>query len=353
MLNFNEFLKDPNANIYTIAEIGVNHEGSIKKAKEMIKDARDSGASCVKFQTYKAETIASKNSPYYWDINKEPTKSQFQLFKKYDSFNKNDYIDLADYANQLGINFSSTPFDLNSVDFLKEIVPFFKIASADMTNDPLLKKIGQTKKDIILSTGASSIDEIKYSYNFLYENGARSVSILHCVLNYPTLDSNASLSFIEKLKQIFPNEVIGYSDHTIAKDDDYLVLTSALGLGARIIEKHFTYDKRLEGNDHYHAFDKYDLKNFFDLCERFLLIYDRNFNSNSRHEELLAIQNARRSILSNKNIKKGDKIQEHDLICKRPGNGISPREINKLIGQTLLVDIKEDHMFTWDDVDEN
>ena len=235
---------EENSKPYLIAEIGVNHEGSIDTAKYLIDLAKEGGADAVKFQTYKAENLASKNSPAYWDLAKERTTSQYELFKKYDVFNKSEYIELHDYAKKVSIDFLSTPFDIQSVDFLNDMVPFFKIASADITNLPFLRKIASKQKPIILSTGAANKEEIAYAVNVLKENGVNSIAILHCILNYPTTNDNASLNMISDLKNYFPDLIIGYSDHTLPCKS-MLTLTTSFLLGAVIIEKHFTHNKML------------------------------------------------------------------------------------------------------------
>ncbi len=153
-------LINQDSNPYVIAEIGVNHEGSMRQAKLLIEQAKMGGADAAKFQSYKAGTLASKQSPSYWDTTKEKTKSQFELFKKYDSFGPEEYIELAEHCEKVGIEFISTPFDDQAVDFLDPLVPFFKVASSDLTNTPFLRKIGGKKKPVVLSTGASTLPEI-------------------------------------------------------------------------------------------------------------------------------------------------------------------------------------------------
>ena len=264
-----DFSNNSNENYspYVIAEIGVNHEGSIELAKKMIDLATEGGANAAKFQTYKAEKLAVKDSPAYWDTTQEETTSQYQLFKKYDSFEKVDYIELKDYCDQKGIDFLSTPFDVESVSYLSDLMPFFKIASADITNIPLLREVAKYKKPVILSTGASTIPEIENAINELLVNGIKEIGLLHCMLNYPTDYKNAGLSMIKTLKRLFPNRMIGYSDHTMP-EVDMLTVTTAVTLGARIVEKHFTHDKSLLGNDHYHAMDINDLKIFIGNINR-------------------------------------------------------------------------------------
>ncbi len=340
----NTFIKKP----YLIAEIGVNHEGSLKNAKKLVRDAKLAGANAVKFQAYKAETIASKVSPAYWDKKKEKTNSQYALFKKYDALNKDDYIKLSQYCKKNKIEFCCTPFDNFSVNFLTPLMDYFKIASADITTFPLLKKIGKKKKPVILSTGASTITEIKNAINILEKFGCPDIALLHCVLNYPTKDKNANLNNINLLQKHFPKYLIGYSDHTIPKDNMKVLITASL-LGAKIIEKHFTSDKSLEGNDHYHAMDKDDLKLFYKELKKTNILID-NGNLYSLKNEKLAIKHARRGIVSTKNLKKNHKINENDITYLRPNNGISAINWEKVIGMKTKIDIKKGRYINWKDI---
>ncbi|HEX2721555.1 MAG TPA: N-acetylneuraminate synthase family protein, partial [Gemmatimonadaceae bacterium] len=246
---------------YVIAEIGVNHEGSLDLAKKLIELAKTGGADAAKFQTYKAETLASRHSPAYWDLSKEPTTSQFKLFQKYDSFGPDEYRALAEHCESVGIDFVSTPFDRAAVELLEPLVPFFKIASADLTNAPLLRQVGATGKPVVLSTGASTREEVRWAVETIQRAGCSELSLLHCVLNYPTADENAHLGMITALRSEYPELLIGYSDHTVP-DGEMTALCTAYALGARVIEKHFTHDKSLPGNDHYHAMDVSDLGHF-------------------------------------------------------------------------------------------
>ena len=341
---------DSNSLPYVIAEIGVNHEGSIEKAKLLIDQAKGGGADAVKFQTYKAETLASKNSPSYWDLTKENTKSQYELFKKFDKFNDKDYYELYEYSKKVGIDFLSTPFDIKSIDFLDEIVPFFKIASADINNVPFLRKIGSKGKPVIISTGASNKEEIENAIEILLETGIKSIGILHCILNYPTADKNASLSMIKDLKESFPKFHIGYSDHTLPCEN-MLSLTTAFLFGAVIIEKHFTNNKKLKGNDHYHAMDENDLKKFVDLSKKINLLKGKQSEKKCLDSEYISRKNARRSIIANKNLKKGELIDEKNIICKRPGTGISPSNWDKVIGLKLKRDLEYDAILDWNDLE--
>ena len=171
---------------YVIAEIGVNHEGSMQQAKIMIEQARTGGADAAKFQSYKAGTLASKHSPSYWDTTKEATRSQYELFQKYDGFGPQEYVELAEHCQKVGIDFISTPFDDQAIEFLDPLVPFFKVASSDLTNTPFLRKIGAKKKPVVLSTGAATLGEVDEAVRELEKFGCPNVVLLHCILNYPT-----------------------------------------------------------------------------------------------------------------------------------------------------------------------
>lgn len=333
---------------FIVAEAGVNHENDMEKAKLMIRQAADAGADAIKFQTYKAETLASRHSPAYWDTSKEPTKSQYELFKKYDKFGEDEYRELAKYARSHGIYFMSTPFDEYAVDFLYDLVPVYKIASADITNIPFLKYIARKGKPIFLSTGASTIGEIEKAVRAIREEGNENIALLHCILNYPTRYEDANLLMIKHLQNVFPQYIIGYSDHTLP-DDGMLVLTTAYLLGARIIEKHFTYDKTLPGNDHYHAMDYKDLKRFIDNIKLIRMLFGKYYKD-YLESEIPARKYARRSLVAKVDIPAGTEIKREMLTAKRPGTGISPEFLDVVIGRSAKRDIKEDEILTWNDI---
>ncbi|WP_168405691.1 N-acetylneuraminate synthase family protein [Acinetobacter indicus] len=328
---------------YIIAEAGVNHEGSMDIAKRLVDEAMEGGAHAIKFQTYKAETIASKDSPAYWDTTKEPTKSQFELFTKHDKFWKKEMEELKIYCDQVGIEFMSTPFDIESSIFLNDLMDVYKISSSDLTNKPFIQHICQFNKPIILSTGASHHHEIIEAISWIkkYNN---PLALLHCVLNYPTPDENANLGMISSLVAAFPNNIIGYSDHTLPKDMRSCEIATLLG--AKIIEKHFTHDKTLPGNDHYHAMDKEDLRLFNDNLDRVFSLLGA-FELTALDAEEPARKNARRSLVASKNIQAGEKITRDNLTFKRPAHGISPKFIDELIGKEAAIDINEDTVLQW------
>jgi N-acetylneuraminate synthase len=342
-----EFIKQYNPSKitkpYIIAEAGVNHEGSMELAKRLIDEAAEGGADAIKFQSYKAETLASKDSPYYWDITKEPTRSQYELFKKYDKFWKTEYEELKKYCDKVGIEFMSTPFDIESAKFLNDLMDVFKISSSDITNLQFIEYQCQFNKPIILSTGASYLWEIQEAVSII-EKYNNPLILMHCVLNYPTPNRNANLGMIWGLKKHFPQHIIGYSDHTLPQNME-VILTSVL-LGAAVIEKHFTFDKTLPGNDHYHAMDKEDLKLFWKkwkYTEELL----GSFEVIALPDEEPARKNARRSLVAARDIQKGKKIEPSDITWKRPAHGISAKFYYDLIGKTAMIDIKEDSVLKW------
>ncbi len=333
---------------YIIAEIGVNHECSIKKAKKLVLYAKKGGADAAKFQTYKAHLITSKHAPSYWDVTKEKTKNQLKLFAKYDRFDESHYKEIANYCKKINIEFISTPFDHNAVDMLDPLVNFYKISSSDITNFPLLKKISLKKKPILISTGASSLAEIEKAINYLKKNNCKEIVIMHCILNYPTLDKDANLNMINSLKKKFPNNLIGYSDHTLPSHD-MKNITTAYILGARVIEKHFTLNKKLKGNDHYHSMDLNDLTILSKKIKQINTIIgnkEKTFLSSEKKSRKFA----RRSIVAKIKIHKNQIIKKKDLICKRPGTGIEPYKINKIIGKKAKRNLYEDQIITLKDI---
>lgn len=347
MRNIVDFINDYDANMlrrpYIIAEAGVNHEGSMDLAKRLIDEAAEGGADAIKFQTYKADTIASKDSPYYWDITKEPTRSQHELFKKYDKFWKSEYEALKVHCDKAGIEFMSTPFDVEAANFLNDLMPVYKISSSDITNLPFIEHQCRFGKPIILSTGSSFHWEIQQALDTIAKYGNKVV-LMHCILNYPTADENANLGMLLDQKFRYPETVPGYSDHTLPGKMEVLKL--ATHMGAAVLEKHFTHDKTLPGNDHYHAMDKEDLKHFHKELD-FTFKVLGSFKKAPLASEDKSRANARRSLVAKRNIAAGAVITFDDLTWKRPASGISPKDIDLLIGKQSLRAIKEDEVLKW------
>lgn len=339
---------------YIIAEIGVNFYDTAKQmnispleaAKMYIDKAAEAGVDCAKFQSYKAGTIVSKNSPAYWDLEKEPTKTQYELFLKHDSFGEKEYRELCEYTHLKGLDFTSTPFDYDSADYLYDMVDFYKISSSDLSNLPFIRYIGLKGKPVFISVGASYLSEVDEAIRTLKEVGCNDIVILHCVLSYPTEPYNANLRVIETLKKTFPDIRIGFSDH-VAPDDNMITLSTAYLLGAEVIEKHFTLDKTLSGNDHYHSGDPEDFKK---AISNFKMI-DKVLGSPEKTVldcEMIPRREARRSLVLTRNLKSGDIIQLKDLMPKRPGIGIPPKYINIIVGRKVTKDLEEDTILTWD-----
>jgi len=328
---------------YVIAEAGVNHEGSMDTARRLIDEAAEAGAQAVKFQTYKAATLASKDSPAYWDTGKEPTRSQYELFRKHDKFWKGEFEALKRHCDGAGIAFLSTPFDVESAMFLRDLMDVYKISSSDITNKPFIEFMCDFGKPVILSTGASLLHEIAEAVEWIEAKG-NPLALLHCVLNYPTEDHNAGLGMIPALRRHFPQHCIGYSDHTLPRD--MKVLEIAVLLGARILEKHFTHDKSLPGNDHYHAMDKEDLRLFWANMDRTLGIVGPLQVGAFASEEPARL-NARRSLVTARPVRAGTRITREDVTWKRPAHGISPRNIESVLGMAARVDLEEDTVLQW------
>ena len=339
---------------YLIAEMGVNFYDTAKSlniepieaAKLYIDKAAEAGVDCAKFQSYKANTIVSKNSPAYWDTTKEPTKTQYELFLKHDSFGEKEYRELCDYTHEKGLDFTSTPFDYASVDYLEDMVDFYKISSSDLSNIPFIRYIGSKGKPVYISVGAAYLSEVDEAIRNLKEVGCKEIVIFHCVLSYPTDPKDANLRVIETLKKNFPDVKVGFSDH-VAPDEGMITLATAYLLGAEVIEKHFTLDKTLPGNDHYHAGDPEDFRK---AIANFKLI-DSILGSAEKTVldcELVPRREARRSLVLTRDMKKGEVISEKDIMAKRPGTGISPQYTEIVVGRKILQDLPEDTVLTWD-----
>ncbi|MGP1348162.1 MAG: N-acetylneuraminate synthase family protein [Stomatobaculum sp.] len=339
---------------YVIAEMGVNFYDTAKAkgitpleaAKLYIDSAAEAGCDCAKFQSYKADTIVSKNSPAYWDLSQEPTETQHALFKKHDGFNEEDYRELCDYTHARGMDFTSTPFDYTSADYLENMVDFYKISSSDLSNIPFIRHIAKKGKRMIVSVGAAYLSEVDVAIRAMWEVGNHDITILHCVLSYPTAPENANLKIIETLKRDFPDVKVGFSDH-VAPDDTMMTLAASYMLGAEVIEKHFTLDKTLLGNDHYHAGEPEDFKkaiaNF-----RWIDTVLGNGRKTVLDCETIPRREARRSLVLTRDMRAGEVIMKEDLMPKRPGTGISPEFAEIVIGRKAVIDLEADTILTWD-----
>jgi len=341
---------------YIIAEAGVNHLGDIERAKSLIQSAKEAGTDAIKFQTYKADKLALPDAPRFWDWEGEvePNGSQFDSYSRLDKMERPEYEEICAQCSRIGIEFLSTPFDEDSADMLDEIgIRAFKIASCDITNHPLLSHVAKKAKPIILSTGASTPEEIESAIEVIQLEGNNDIVLLHCILAYPTKNEDANLQFIEVLKRRFKEYPIGFSDHTIGTT----IPSYAVAFGACVIEKHFTLDKELPlSADHWLSLDPTELS---DMVEKIRFteiiggLLHRDDGTDGRpilESENIARKYARRKIVARKRIKAGELFTKNNLICKRPGDGISPNMISSLIGRTSKRDIQINEPIILDDL---
>lgn len=330
--------------VLIIAEAGVNHNGNIEIAKKMAIAAKNAGADIVKFQTAIPELVMSKNAPKaeYQKVTTGANESQLEMAKKI-HLPLSDYEYLKNYCEQeVGIKFLSTPFDHPSIECLDSLgMDIFKIPSGEITNKPYLEKVGALKKQVIISTGMSFLWEIQRAVETIVSAGTllENISILHCTSQYPAPFNDLNLKAIETLREHFPKCKIGYSDHSNGIEASI----AAVALGSKIIEKHFTLDKSMEGPDHKASLDPMELKALVSAIRNIeLALGDGIKEPKGKEYEVKEI--ARRSIHSLKFIPKGKTIEIDDLVMKRPENGISPFDINTVLGKTAKVDIQEDEM---------
>lgn len=326
--------------VYIIAEAGVNHNGSLELAKKLVDSAKDAGADCIKFQTFVAKNIASKNASKA-EYQKQLTnsdESQLEMLKKLElSFD--DFIDLYNYCKSKEIEFLSTGFDFDSIDFLNSLgMNTWKIPSGDITNLPYLMKIAKLNKPVILSTGMSTMEDIRAALDVLIENGAGEITVLHCTTEYPTPFEDVNLTAMKTIHTEF--EVpIGYSDHTRGIE----IPIAAVAMGATVIEKHFTLDRNMEGPDHKASLEPDELKEMVSTIRN----VEKAIGTGEKKPALSETKNiaiARKSIIANRTIKEGEILTEENLTVKRPGNGISPMKWFEIIGKQAIRDFEEDEL---------
>lgn len=319
-----------------IAEAGVNHLKDINLAERIIKEAAENGADIIKFQTYSADGLVVKNAPRFWDWSGEKKHSGTQ----HDSYSplatpEFDFTkQLKDLCDQYGIEFMSTPFDLEAVEVLEALgTPAYKVASGDITNFILLDAIGSTEKPVFLSTGASTGAEIDCAVKRLLRAGTTNLCIMHCSLSYPTRMNDAHLKAIPALQELFPDFHIGLSDHTIGP----FIPALSVALGCVAIEKHYTVDKTLpDSADHWLSIDSIELQQMVQNCRVAEAALGHKSKSVSSAEEP-ARANARRSLVAAQDIPAGTEITREMLCAKRPASGISPIYLDDVIGRVIEV----------------
>tara|TARA_B100001989_G_scaffold250361_1_gene227336 strand:- start:183 stop:1235 length:1053 start_codon:yes stop_codon:yes gene_type:complete len=326
-----------------IAEAGVNHLGKMEYAEKLIKTAKSAGADVIKFQTYKASKLTTKDAPRFWNWEGEKIKegSQYDSYSSLDSFEKEDYEELYSLCKKHDIEFMSTPFDSDSADMLVKIgMKGFKIASCDITNLPFLRHVAQYELPVLLSTGASNLEEIHEAVKVLESNGSKKIGIMQCTLCYPTLAEDANLNAISTIKENFKEYIIGFSDHTLGN----LIPSASILYGVKFIEKHYTFDKSLpDSADHWLSLDENEMREMVNN----LRTLEKALGSSVKEMKECEVPThkfARRSLVANKDLSINHVIQEDDLTAKRPGTGISPIHLNKFLGKKTKLEIKEDSL---------
>ena len=326
-----------------IGEAGVNHNGNYDIAKKLILAGAEAGVDYVKFQTFKANKLVTKvaeKAEYQKRNTLDQNTSQYEMLKKLEMPQKWHY-DLIKYAESLGVKFLSTGFDEESINFLDSLnIDLFKIPSGEITNKPFLEHIAKKKKNIIISTGMSNLEEVRAAINVLYNNGIQKklITILHCNTEYPTPMIDVNLKAMIALRTEFDVN-IGYSDHTIGIE----VPIAAVVLGANVIEKHFTLDKNMEGPDHKASLEPLELKQMVNSIRNIEKALAGTGIKEPSNSEIKNIQIARKSIHTNKELKKGHVLQKDDLIMLRPGDGISPMDIDLYLSKQIKSNLPAGH----------
>ena len=328
--------------VFIIAEAGVNHNGSVDLAKQLIDVAVDSGADAVKFQTFKAENLVAKNTQKadYQKQTTDESESQFEMIKKLE-LDFDIHKKLINYCKEKDIMFLSTPFDHESIDLLNELqLQIFKIPSGEITNLPYLRHIGSLNKIVFLSTGMSNLKEIGDALAILTNAGTlnENITVLHANTMYPTPMEDVNLNAMQTIHKEF-GVAVGYSDHTLGIEVDI----AAVAMGASIIEKHFTLDKAMEGPDHKASLEPEELKAMVSAIRNIEKALGSNEKILSPSEEV-NINIVRKSIVANQNIKKGDLLTDKNIAAKRPGGGISPMRWDEIIGTVASKDYNTDEL---------
>lgn len=333
---------------FIIAEAGVNHNGDLNLAKKLIDIASAAGADAIKFQTFKANKNISKNAPKadYQIKNTSAKETQYEMIKSLELSEK-AHLTLFQYCRKKNIQFLSTPFDHESINFLNSLgLEIFKIPSGEIVNLPYLRHIGKLKKKVILSTGMSTIGEIEDALNILISSGTakKDITVLHANTEYPSPFKDVNLLAMQTIANTFKVNV-GYSDHTLGIE----IPIAAVALGATIIEKHFTLDRNMKGPDHKASLEPHELKEMIRCIRNIEIALGDGIKVPSQSEKK-NILIARKSIHYSNSLWKGHLINENDIIMKRPGSGVSPKHIDIIINRKLIRDVNQDEMFSWEDI---
>jgi len=340
-----------NGHTYVIAEGGVNHNGSLERAKEMIVEAAKAGADAIKFQTYTADELVCKNTPKFWEFEDDVDKNQHDAYTDLGGEPREWYTELMKCCEENNIEFMTTCFSEDTADYFNELgMKAFKVASSDMSTLPYLRHIAKYNKPILLSTGASTLPEIIEAVKTIKEEGNNQIVVMHCMLCYPTMYGDklvhyedGNFNVIKTLKEVFPDLVIGISDHTQTAFSSVI----ACAMGADVIEKHYTIDKTLgKSADHWFSVDPKELKEIVDGCRNVEKLRGQSDRIVFPCEKETRLYD-KRSIVSKVAIPKGTIITKDMLTYKRPGTGIWPSQVGKVIGLEAQTDINIDTPLQW------
>lgn len=336
------FKKYTASSCYIIAEIGGNFK-SLDEAKNLINAAKECGVDAVKIQTYQAETISSREAIF--EMENTGVTSQYELFKKYE-VSETLHKQIFAYAEKQGLDWFSTPSHRTDVDLLEKLnVGAHKIGSDDAVNLPFLRYVARTGKPILLSTGMCTMDEVRESVNCLLSEGCNKLILLHAVTCYPTYPEDVNLAAMQSLMQAFPKLDIGFSDHTLTS----IACLCAVAMGARVVEKHFTHDKKADGPDHMLSADPNEMRWLVDSVRKFEIMRGSGIKQPTISEHR-SMKNNRKSIVLEKPLKAGHVLAKDDLAIKRPGHGIAPKYFERVLGKKLAVNLEKDAVLSWNDL---
>ena len=333
------------SSVFIIAEAGVNHNGDIETARQMIDAAVNAGADAVKFQTFRAEQLCTSDAKKaeYQKKNTGTEETQFEMLKRLE-LDESAHRELLAYSKRKNLIFISSPFDLTSLSLLERLgIPIIKVPSGEIDNLPYLEAIGRMGKKVILSTGMATLEEVRFAVEVLVKSGTREedLSILHCTSDYPASMESVNLNAIPVLKKAFPVHVIGYSDHTLGLE----VSIAAVAMGARIIERHFTLDRHLPGPDHAASLEPSQFQGMVHAIRNI----EKAFGAGEKVpnlSEMSVRKMVRKSIVASKNIKKGEIFSQFNLEIKRPGSGLSPKAWYQVLGNVAKKDFKKDEQIS-------
>lgn len=333
--------------VYIIAEAGVNHNGDINLAKKLVDIAKKAGCDCVKFQTFSADKIVTKKAKKaeYQVENTKNNDSQYEMLKKLE-LSYEEFKELKDYCDEINIDFLSTPFDEDAADLLEDIgVSAYKIPSGEITNKPLLQYVARKNKKMLVSTGMCTLEEVRKAIGWIEEVGNKDIVLFHCTSNYPAPFESVNMEAMLTIGAEF-DYPIGYSDHTKGIE----ISLMSVAYGATVVEKHFTYDKNADGPDHKASLEPDELSCMVEAI-RHIEVAKGNGEKKPTQSEMSTREVARKSLVWSRDMSVGDVVKREDLCCKRPGTGIQPEDLEKIVGCKIMKACNEDGLVCWSDVD--